>query len=88
MSARERFQENKDLVTGYNDLIDSARMTAAMDAALITFVEKFSTSNTVEEAAANAWRLEGAQKFLLYLKTLNTGTATTKPVSTALKHNV
>ena len=88
MSPRQRFQQNRELVTGYNDIVDSNRMQSAFDAAMLHFIDSLPTAVNHETAIAHAYRVEGARKFLDILKNLNTEASTTKTTSTALHHNV
>jgi hypothetical protein len=82
MSPRERFRADKELVSGFNDLIDSSRMQSAFDAAMLEYQSSLKIAITPEEATANWYRIEGAQKFLLTLKLLNTSVDASKRVDT------
>jgi hypothetical protein len=71
MSPKERFKASKELTNGFNDRIDSNQMQAAFDAAMLQMTAALGVANTPEQAVANCHRVEGAQMFLLALKTLN-----------------
>jgi hypothetical protein len=89
MSPRQRFRQNKDLVTGYNDIVDSNRMVAAFDAAMLQFVESLNLAEDHSQAASHAFQLAGAQKFLNILKTLNLeGSPVKKSDSLTLNHDL
>jgi len=78
-SPKDRFRENPDLVKGFNDIVDSNQMNAAFDAAMMQMTMSLGMTNEHPVAAANAFRLQGAQMFLANLKTLNTAVLPTKP---------
>ena len=82
MSPKERFKTDKNLVSGFNDSIDSAKMQAAFDAAMLEMISGLSIAVTPEQAVANHYRVEGAQKFLNTLKNLNSDTTAKTRVDT------
>lgn len=71
MSARERFRASKTLVAGYNDTVDSDRMQAAFDAAMLHFMDTLSVAKSPDEAVANNYRAEGALRVIGIIKNLN-----------------
>lgn len=70
-SPKEQFRGNKDLVSGFNDIVDSRQMTAAFDAAMLQLQYSLGIPDDQQKAAANAFRLQGAAMYLATLKTLN-----------------
>jgi hypothetical protein len=89
MNAKERFRASKDLVAGYNDVVDSSRMVAAFDHALIYFNETLHLTSDPVVAAANMHRIEGAHRIIAILKSLNSeAPKSDKPNIQPLNYNV
>ena len=79
MSPRETFRANKGLTRGYNDLIDSAQMQAALDTATREYDYTMQPGVDVTTAAANHWRKQGADAFRRILENLNVSVAAPTP---------
>ena len=89
MSPREKFRSNRALARGFNDLISSPQMQAALDAAGQEYDQNLTIATDVTSAAANRWRKEGADGFRRTLENLNANSVTATPPSpSTLDHKV
>jgi hypothetical protein len=68
-SYRESFRKTPH-VNGWNDVVDSVKFKAAADAAMLHFGALLQKPTTMEHAAANEYRRQGAQAFLDVLMNL------------------
>lgn len=88
MSPKERFRAEKATTEGFNDLVDSTRMQIALDAAMLEMQGKLQRANDSVTAAANQWRIEGAQMFRNILENLNREPQRPTPQSEGLNYRV
>ena len=66
---RKRFNES-DYAKQWHDTVASNSFAAAVEAAMLITQTDFRNAPDMGTAAANAWRMDGAQKFLANLMSL------------------
>lgn len=71
MTYREKFRAS-DISKGFQNVIDSVQFQAAKDAAMLHFMSLLQKPSSIEDAAANDYRRQGAQAFLDTLENLKT----------------
>jgi hypothetical protein len=79
MTPREKFRANRSLTKGYNDLIASAQVQSALDAAMLEYDQSMTIARDITEAAANRWRKEGADAFRRMVENLNADSSSPSP---------
>lgn len=71
MSPKEKFQKHANF-RDFASMLQSSNMEYALETALLTLVENFSASMSIEEASKLHHQLEGAKRLIATLKGLAT----------------
>lgn len=70
-SPRARFQLERNNITSHKSMIELPSFDRGMDAALLEYASVLAKgNNTSNDAMAMGFKLQGAQEFLMFLKTL------------------
>lgn len=79
-SPRDQFRESQ-YAKGFQDLVDSSQVQAAIVAATLELQTRFAKTCDLQEAGANEFRRQGAAAVLDIFRCLGIGEAPAKPAS-------